>query len=1021
MNHSPFDLDLEALEDLASERIVRRGLVYAHNGRVTTWAEDGDRLQGTVQGSRGEPYLVALDFDGEEILSDCSCPFDWEPLCKHAIAVLAARNDLGPDEALDERPRTKIAEEERKIRHRRGSRRGFRVAPVKVRGLLGRYRVHSDTGAAYLVEMRSISEAMNTCTCQDFLTNMLGTCKHIEAVRAALHKRSPRAWANELRTWRRRAQVYVDYMDTPRVRISQPERAGQALKDFARRFFDQGGVLLGDPAVEVERLQAAAQEIPHLVVHADVVDHAERVREERRVEARQAEVEALLAADQQAPGLQARLYPFQLKGAAFLASRGRALLADDMGLGKTIQAIAAACVLRARGELTRALIVCPASLKHQWASEIQRFTDMDVQIVGGPAAERQGQYEANASFTIVNYELVLRDQAFIHQAAPDLLILDEAQRIKNWRTKTAGAVKGLRSRFVFVLTGTPLENRLDDLYSLLQVVDPRVLGPLWSFNERFIVREEGKSRISGYKNLEELRRRFAPVLLRRGKDDVLLDLPSRTDTRLVIALTKRQRDHMEEATATAAQIASRAAKRPLTPQEEHRLFAAMQRARMACNASDLVDKEQATCPKLDEFEQIISELCVDHARKVVVFSEWERFQVMAAARADKLGVGYVRLHGGVPTPKRGALIDRFRDDPTCRVFFSTDAGGVGLNLQFASTLINLDLPWNPAVLEQRIGRIHRHGQAEPVHVVLAIAEDSFEARLERVLAGKRSLFQAAVTMGDAPDEIQAPSGCLRVMRDLIDEEEGADEGEAPRWIDEAAKDEDAMSGERPDAPPEDTGAPTTDAGDTDDVGEDPDDKPARLRQALGARLREILLLPSGRIVAIVDRADERSAQVAQREGVTILDAATADTMTSLGEDSPLGQARRLWRRAATPEGRPSPRRREQLTLAARKLRAARRLADDELGGEALVPISGALIAMARARAEDDASAALPPVRLLYEVLVPAEHLSPEQAALILRAEALASAYGQSADAPPDALLQAVLREATELHAQLARG
>ena len=1054
---SPFDLDLPALEDLASERIVRRGLVYARAGRVTEWAEDRSRLHGTVQGSRGAPYVVSLAFDGEELLPDCSCPFDWEPFCKHAVALLAVRNELGPDEELEERPRAGVALEERKVRARRGSRQGFRVSPVEVKGLLGRYRVRADSGVAYQVELRSVSDPMNACTCADFLTNMLGTCKHIEAVRAALHKRSPRAWANQARHGQRRAQVYVDYVDTPRVRIALPESVSADQRAFAWRWFDADGALLGDPAVEAERMQRAAREVPRLIVHSDVTDHAARVRDERRAEARQAEVEAMLAAEQQIPGLEAKLYPFQMKGATFLASRGRALLADDMGLGKTIQAIAAACVLRARGDLARALIVCPASLKHQWASEIGRFTDMDARVVGGPPAERRRHYEAGATFTIVNYELVLRDLDLIREAAPDLLILDEAQRIKNWRTRTADTIKKLSTRFAFVLTGTPLENRLDDLYSLMQVVDPRILGPLWSFNERFIVREEGKSRIAGYKNLEELRRRLKPALLRRGKEDVLLDLPSRTDTRLVIPLTRKQRDLMDEGVATAAQIASRAARRPLTPQEEHRLFAAMQRARMACNASELVDKEPAPSPKLDELEQLLSELCVDHARKVVVFSEWERFQVLAAARADKLGVGYVRLHGGVPTMKRGALIDHFRDDPDCRVFFSTDAGGVGLNLQFASALINLDLPWNPAVLEQRIGRVHRHGQAEPVHVVLAIAEDSFEARLERVLAGKRSLFQAAVTLGDAPDQLDAPSGCLRVMRDILDEEEGGEEGEAPRWIDaaEEARERDPADGAdaadevgqgaatepeqdpatttatAPGAAPSEPPTSAPDAASDDDApspeaasSEDPttpDPTLARLREALGARLQRVLRLPSGRVVAIADSAEDADTPSPTLDGVTVMDEDAARALGALGEDSPLAQAQEIWRRASGAGGRAPSRTQRQLTLASRKLRAARRLAEDDLGAEALAPISGALIAMARARAGDEAAAQLPPARLLYEALVPAGHLSPEQAALILRAEALAGAYGSSADDPPEGLLKELLREATALHTELARG
>ena len=178
------------------------------------------------------------------------------------------------------------------------------------------------------------------------------------------------------------------------------------------------------------------------------------------------------------PGVSARLYPYQVEGVAFLAANGRALLADDMGLGKTLQAIAAAPWLQEHAEVERILVVCPASLKHQWAREIDQFTGQAVQVIQGPAAGRAVQYRRGSGFFVLNYELVLRDVAVINETLrPDLLILDEAQRIKNWRTKIATAVKRIPSRYAFVLTGTPLENRLEDLYSLMQVVDQRPLGP----------------------------------------------------------------------------------------------------------------------------------------------------------------------------------------------------------------------------------------------------------------------------------------------------------------------------------------------------------------------------------------------------------------------------------------------------------------------------------------------------------------------------------------------------------------
>jgi len=159
-----------------------------------------------------------------------------------------------------------------------------------------------------------------------------------------------------------------------------------------------------------------------------------------------------------------------------------------------------------------------------------------------------------------------------------------------------------------------------------------------------------------------------------------------------------------------------------------------------CNSTFLFDKQTHHSPKLQEFREILTELAIEENRKVVVFSEYERMTYLAGEELRKLGIGFVSLHGGVPSRQRGALIEKFRNDPACKVFLSTDAGGVGLNLQAASAVVNIEPPWNPARLEQRIGRVHRLGQSRPVHVVHMLTNDSIEERVWETLRLKKSLF-----------------------------------------------------------------------------------------------------------------------------------------------------------------------------------------------------------------------------------------------------------------------------------------
>jgi len=417
-----------------------------------------------------------------------------------------------------------------------------------------------------------------------------------------------------------------------------------------------------------------------------------------------------------------------------------ACLADDMGLGKTIQAIAAAELLRQRRGIERVLVVAPASVKYQWKTEIEKFCDLSVQVIDGPVPQRKALYASPAFFNLSSYELVLKDIEDMHNLRPDLIILDEAQRIRNWATTTARTIKQLKSRYAFVLTGTPLENKLEELFSVVEFVDGRRLGPAFRFLHEHRVEDED-GRLQGYRGLDQIHLQLAPILLRRTRPEVLKELPERTDQILHVHMTDEQAEPYWEQHDILAQLMRKwERQRWLSEIDMRRIMCCLQNMRMLCNSTFLFDKQTHHSPKLQEFGEIVRELALEANRKVVVFSEFERMTHLAGAALEKLGIGFVSLHGGVPSRKRGELIDRFRQDPECKVFLSTDAGGVGLNLQAASAVINFEPPWNPARLEQRIGRVHRMGQSRPVHVIHLLTRNSIEERVWETLKLKKSLF-----------------------------------------------------------------------------------------------------------------------------------------------------------------------------------------------------------------------------------------------------------------------------------------
>ena len=273
--------------------------------------------------------------------------------------------------------------------------------------------------------------------------------------------------------------IHLHYANEVTLRLLVPDRLDDATAAIVSPLRDKAIDDLPDLLKRLARLQKSSHNV---VIHPDAEEFIQQRMAQMRLQAATADIRQQ---PEQHPLrtslLKIPLLPYQLDGIAFAAEQGRAILADEMGLGKTIQGVGIAEYLAREAGIRKVLVICPASLKSQWRNEIHKCCDRDVQLISGALAERGRQYGNDCFFTICNYEQVLRDLLAIERTAWDLIILDEGQRIKNWESKTSRVVKGLRSQFALVLTGTPLENRLDDLYSVVQFVDDRRLGPRFSF------------------------------------------------------------------------------------------------------------------------------------------------------------------------------------------------------------------------------------------------------------------------------------------------------------------------------------------------------------------------------------------------------------------------------------------------------------------------------------------------------------------------------------------------------------
>ena len=439
--------------------------------------------------------------------------------------------------------------------------------------------------------------------------------------------------------------------------------------------------------------------------------------------------------------LRARLRPYQVEGALWLLSNAKngtgGLLADEMGLGKTVQALAMMEALPGPH-----LLVCPTSLVWNWSREAAAFCPgLRVLAIEGPARAGQFAKIPDHDLVITSYSLLRRDAEHYKPFVFSTATLDEAQHIKNPGSQNAKAATSLRSQARFILTGTPLENSIRDLWSLFDFLLPGYLGTRQDFQDRY-EKPLAAGETAGL--WPRLLRRVRPWMLRRTKAEILTDLPPKIEQIVQVELTPDQK-----AAYTQLQIAARAeidAMRESGGTARMKVLTALLRLRQACCDLRLLDgKSEAPSAKLDALLELLGE-AVDGGHRTLVFSQFTSMLDLIVPALDETGITWCRLDGS--TKDRAAVVERFQSDPSIAVFLiSLKAGGAGLNLTGADTVIHFDPWWNPAVEAQATDRAHRIGQKNVVTSIKLIARDTVEQRVLDMQAKKKNLGQELLDPG----------------------------------------------------------------------------------------------------------------------------------------------------------------------------------------------------------------------------------------------------------------------------------
>ncbi len=635
--------------------------------------------------------------------------------------------------------------------------------------LFGEHTLINEKGKSYQVTLKDFEAKTGYINNIDWKTNKLGTTKHILYLFNYLEDNPTKT--KQLNKTFPFIEIYTDPLNDYKISWFFPEKLHDDEQRLLNSYFGTKKCIEHSKSAPFFSFLQKSKDFDRIKIREEVYEKIESYYE--KSELNQLEQQIVLDFSP----INATLYPYQKEGIQFSVFKKGVIIADEMGLGKTIQSIAAAILKKELFDFKKTLVICPASVKHQWKNEILKFSNEKAKVIEGLPEVRANEYCTNSDFFhIINYETVLRDLSEINKSGYDFVILDEAQKIKNYETKTAIAIKSIQKKHALVITGTPLENKLLDIYSIVQFLDQKLLTPQWEFSYQYCIFDnQHKNKIHGYYNLKNLQKRLSSILIRRKKKEVFDQLPNVVQKNVYVELSEEQAAMHANFSTGIAKILGKKFK---TTYDWQKLMLLLTNMRMVCDSTYLIDKHTHHSPKLAELRDILIErlgIKQNNNRKVIIFSEWVTMLNLIGDLLKKEGLTYTMLTGKVPVKKRQLLIEEFENNDDCKIFLSSESGGAGLNLQVADTVINFEIPWNPAKKNQRIGRIDRIGQQkQKLHVFNLLSQNSIEMKIATGLLLKQNLFDGVLNEGSLTDEVdfseKGKSQFIKQLEDITNDE-----------------------------------------------------------------------------------------------------------------------------------------------------------------------------------------------------------------------------------------------------------
>ncbi len=750
--------DIGEIKDkyIKSETVYRSGQRLVDNEMCTLVSQSNNKFNFSVE-DKFDDFNVTIVLIPKNSASqvglsfqcDCTSHLDCCPHSAAALILLEMKYDEEKNKSSSEPTRYTKKEMIKRVlkeRQERAAKEKFEIQLSE--NIHGFHKIKTENETTYEISIRDFDTDNGYCSCPDFKTNKLGTCKHLIFAVSYMKKKYKNFESIKNHDYPV-IEIYCDPHYDYNITYYYERKLPAEIDALINKYFTGSQYILPEKYSGFLKFIDEAKEFKSILIRPEVIEKIDKYFESQSLNQLRGKVTPDFSK------IKAKLFDYQKESILFSLFKKGNIIADEMGLGKMLQAIAVAVLKKDIYGINKALVVCPASLKYQWKKEIERYTNEKAIIVEGARNERHSRYKSASEFFIIaNYEAVMRDITVICQYSPDMVILDEAQKIKNYDTKTSSAVKSIPKKHSLVITGTPLENNLLDLYSIMNFIDPEVLAPQWEFSMNHCYFDKTKkNQITGYYNLQELKNKLSGYIIRREKTDVMKELPAVQEVIVPVELHPAQQ---EIHSGFARSLAPILHKKHKTVYDMQRIQQILTNMRMVCDSTFLIDKETNHSPKLVELETILLEKLniKNRKRKVIIFSEWKTMLHLIGKMLKSNGIPYVTFSGDVQANKRGFLIEEFTNNPDTLVFLSTEAGGLGLNLQFADTVINFDLPWNPAKKNQRIGRINRIGQKNPkLTAVNMFALNSIEHNIANGIVVKEALFNAVLNNSNLTEAV----------------------------------------------------------------------------------------------------------------------------------------------------------------------------------------------------------------------------------------------------------------------------